>query len=96
MTYEEALKYLQDRYEKHLFNTEENLAIAKAIEALKEVLPKKPIENKGHTMTIFKCPRCSGVIAFKVDDVFFPSSLLSIENDNVCSCGQKIDWSDEE
>lgn len=92
MTYEEALKYLQDRYEKHLFNTEENLAIAKAMEALKEMLPKKPIEDIGNRVTEFKCPRCKGMIAYKVDESFMFSALL--EN-NICRCGQEIDWSKE-
>lgn len=45
MTYEEALTYLQDRYNFHLFNAEENKAIVVAIKALKEMRDIESIIN---------------------------------------------------
>ena len=71
-------------------------AVHKAIEVLEDTLPKKPILEVSDRITVFKCPRCHGVVAFKVDGVFFPSALLSIKSDNFCRCEQEIDWSDEQ
>lgn len=85
MTYEEALKYLRDRYEKHLFNAEENPAIEKATEALEKQIPKKPIHitrNEHSTRIIgYGCPNCH-------KDVIGSGF-------HCWNCGQEIDWSDE-
>lgn len=68
-------------------------AVNKAIEALRDTLPKKPIENKGNRITEFMCPRCRNLIAYKVDERFVSNAL---SEDNICSCcGQEIDWSKE-
>lgn len=58
-----------------------------------EKLPKKPIaDKKSKRITFFKCPRCGAMIAYKVDRRFVLSRLLK---NNICSCGQEIDWGDE-
>lgn len=67
-------------------------AVNKAIEALEDTLPKKPIEDKGNRITDFKCPRCKSMIAYKVDENFMLSTLLG---NHICRyCGQEIDWSE--
>lgn len=58
-----------------------------------EKLPKKPIKDKkGNRRAMFKCPRCGNLIAYKIDERFMFSTFLK---NNICSCGQEIDWSDE-
>lgn len=60
-----------------------------------EKLPKKPIaEKKSKRITFFKCPRCGAMIAYKAGERFVLSTLLKNTN-NICSCGQEIDWSEE-
>lgn len=58
-----------------------------------EKLPKKPIKDKkSNRITLFKCPRCGAMIAYKVSERFVLSTLLK---NNICSCGQEIDWGEE-
>lgn len=59
----------------------------------KEKLSKKPIKDKkSNRITLFKCPRCGAMIAYKISERFVLSTLLK---NNICSCGQEIDWSEE-
>lgn len=92
MTNEEALKYLRDRYEKHLFNTEENPAIAKAMEALEEMLPKKPNATRHNICIVYRCPICDKLLT-----TYYPGMNVFIcDRTKFCDdCGQAIDWSDE-
>lgn len=91
MTNKEAIEVLKANYPDACYSQLRE-AVNKAIEALKEMSPKKPIENKGNSITEFKCPRCRSIIAYKVDENFVFSA--SSEN-NICNCGQEIDWSEE-
>jgi len=102
MTYEEALKYLRDRYEKHLFNAEENPAIAKAMEVLEKQIPKKvdmmevdidEFNADDRHLIHICCPICGRALRlFNVKEFCrFNGNIV----EPFCSkCGQKLWWSE--
>ena len=62
------------------------LAIEKAIKALKKQIPKKVIMDKN----IYLCPNCGSNAETDCGDDMLDYRL------NFCdTCGQKLDWSDE-
>ena len=93
MTYQEAIKQLNDLIENSKSFSEENddiwandvKALEMAIEALKKQIPKKPLNREDRAEISYGfCPCCSSII----DDW----------NDyKYCGeCGQSMDWEDAE
>lgn len=95
MTYEEAIKTIKIAKAEVEWNYPMDYVIAfdKAIEALEKQIPKKPvnIEDK-----MWGCPICSNHLLRKWRE--YPTELMpkSLGLPHCTSCGQAIDWSDEE
>ena len=92
MTYKDAIFELNDMYD---FDepTESNDAIDMAITALEKQIPKKPEEYEDK---YYACPVCGNVLLHKWEK--YPTKLMSKNNGlpYCLSCGQAIDWSEEE
>ena len=80
MTYEEAIKVLENS--KKFYVTEAKEAFDLAIEALQKQVPMKPVEVKELVIWKYKCPVCGA---------YFKTFAR-----NICECGQRIDWSEVE
>lgn len=96
MTAEKAIEHLeniaifsfQDGY-----TDEARKALDMAIEALEKQIPKKPIITEDIFKCVYKyrCPECAMYLGSRGKH-----SIIIFEKPKYCSCGQKLDWSEDE
>lgn len=95
MTVEEAINYIIRHCNPDYPNgkTEWETAVNMAIDALKKQIPAKPVKSDkprygmGYEYYDWRCPTCDRLLAFETQRDRLPQ---------ICKCGQKIDWSEEE
>ena len=91
MTYDEAIKYAKENILAYTSEMAEFEAIA--IEALERQIPKEPIDLEDK---MWVCPVCYNDLLHKWEK--YPTKLMPKSNGlpYCLSCGQAIDWSDDD
>lgn len=98
--YQEALEYLTEEaysnyFRKYVQTSKEKVTLFKSSEALQELVdkatPKKPINQSIPVVRQGYCPNCKGELRKlgSRNEVVLEGQLYC------CSCGQRLDWSEE-
>lgn len=93
MTAEEAYRWMYEHFAPCGDGTKQDDAISTALDALEKQIPIRPIKSDeprygmGYDYYDWYCPVCHGFLAFEAQRDKLPQ---------ICKCGQRIDWSEDE
>lgn len=88
----ETLKLMQGQIEWD-YPMEYAVAVEMAVDALEKQIPKKPIitEDIFKCSYKYRCPECAMYLGSRGKH-----SIIIFKKPKYCSCGQKLDWSEDE